>query len=100
MAEEMAQSRDCLQELLDRPVRSVAYPMGGWTAEVRDAASAAGYSFGITVDRGTNAQRQHRLALRRAFAPTRVDDFELLLVGAYTWLRPVDSWRTRHGAPW
>jgi peptidoglycan/xylan/chitin deacetylase (PgdA/CDA1 family) len=100
LAEEMTGSRTSLEALLGRPVRSMAYPMGGWNAEVRHAAAAAGYEVAITVDRGTNGAGHDRLALRRAFAPSTVVDFELLLAGAYTWLWPVDRWRTRGGVSW
>lgn len=100
LAEEMIGSRAFLEQLLGRPVRSMAYPMGGWNAHVRRAAEEAGYEVAVTVDRGTNGADQDRLAVRRAFAPSTVADFELLLAGAYTWLRPVDRWRTRGGASW
>jgi peptidoglycan/xylan/chitin deacetylase (PgdA/CDA1 family) len=92
---EMIESRTVLEAMLTRPVRSLAYPMGGWNATVRRAAADAGYSVGVTVERGVNSRRQDPLALKRAFAPNTVGDFELLLDGALTWLAPVESWRTR-----
>jgi hypothetical protein len=74
--------------------------MGGWNGAVLAAARRAGYTIGVTVDRGVNARRQNPLALRRAMAPDTVVDFELLLDGALTWLRPVDRWRQRKGPRW
>lgn len=97
---ELTQSRVDLQEMLGFPVHSVAYPAGGWNRRVRAAAATAGYRTGVTVDRGTNAVGHDRLALRRAFAPRALLEFELLLAGAYTWLRPLDHWRTRKGPRW
>jgi hypothetical protein len=44
--------------------------------------------------------RTPRLSLRRAFVPTDPADLRLVLDGAYTMLRPLDSWRSRKGPPW
>jgi peptidoglycan/xylan/chitin deacetylase (PgdA/CDA1 family) len=97
--EEMVGSRAALERELGRHVRSIAYPMGGWNRAVRDAAAIAGYRIGVTVDRGVNSPRRDPLALRRSVAPRTVEDFELMLDGAYTWLRPVDRWRSRRVSP-
>jgi peptidoglycan/xylan/chitin deacetylase (PgdA/CDA1 family) len=97
---ELADSRVTLEGLLGRKVQSLAYPMGGWDATARAAAARAGYAIGVTVDRGLNAPRQDPLALRRSIAPNTVADFELMLDGALTWLRPLDVWRTRKGPRW
>lgn len=97
---ELVDSRTALEALVERAITAAAYPMGGWNPAVRDAAAAAGYTAGITVDRGRNGARQHPLELRRAFAPDSVIDFELLLDGAFTWLRPLDALRTRNGVRW
>jgi peptidoglycan/xylan/chitin deacetylase (PgdA/CDA1 family) len=95
---ELVESRAALEDMTGRPVPSIAYPTGGWNAAVRAAAAEAGYDIGITVDRGRNSAGHDRLSLRRAFAPDTVEDFELLLDGAYTWLRPFDRWRMRDRA--
>jgi peptidoglycan/xylan/chitin deacetylase (PgdA/CDA1 family) len=94
---ELIDSRRELEDLLGAAVSSTAYPMGGWNRRVRAAAQRAGYHSAVTVDRGASTRRRHRLALRRTFAPATVADFRLVLDGAYTWLRPVDRWRTRSG---
>lgn len=97
---ELVDSRATLEGLLGRPVTSLAYPTGGWNAGVRLAAAEAGYRLAITVDRGLNTVRTHHLSLRRAFVPTDPEDLRLILDGAYTVLRPLDSWRSRMGPPW
>jgi peptidoglycan/xylan/chitin deacetylase (PgdA/CDA1 family) len=97
---ELADSRSQLEEQLGSPITSLAYPMGGWNSTVRDAAAAAGYETAVTVDRGLNYAGRDRLALRRSIAPEGLVDFRLVLDGAYTWLRPVDSWRVRNGPRW
>ncbi|WP_051551258.1 polysaccharide deacetylase family protein [Nocardioides sp. URHA0020] len=97
---ELVDSRVALEELLGRPVTSLAYPTGGWSPAVRAAAADAGYDIAITVDRGLNTRRTPHLSLRRAFVPTEPEDLRLLLDGAYTMLRPLDSWRRRGGPAW
>ncbi|KQW52514.1 hypothetical protein ASC77_24365 [Nocardioides sp. Root1257] len=97
---ELVDSRVALEELLARPVHSLAYPTGGWTPAVRAAAAAAGYRVAITVDRGLNTDRTPLLSLRRAFVPTEPADLRLVLDGAYTMLRPLDSLRRRRGPAW
>jgi peptidoglycan/xylan/chitin deacetylase (PgdA/CDA1 family) len=97
---ELAESRATLEDLLGRRVTSLAYPTGGWTPAVRAAAGEAGYRIGITVDRGRNTARTPRLSLRRAFVPDDARDLRLLLDGAYTALRPLDTWRRRQGPSW
>lgn len=97
---ELTHSRTALEELLGRQVTSLAYPSGGWNPQVRSLVESAGYRIGITVDRGRNHAHSNPLSLRRAFAPTDPADLRLLLDGAYTFLRPVDTWRTRKGPAW
>jgi len=94
---ELADSRAALEQLLERPVTSIAYPTGGWRPTTRDRAAAAGYSIGITVDRGRNTTRTHPLSLRRTFAPSDPADLVRVLDGAYTFLRPLDTLRNRRG---
>lgn len=91
--QELVESRERLEDLLGRQVRSLAYPTGGWSDTVRDAAARAGYTTGVTVDRGTNTARTHLLELRRSFVPASAVDLRLILDGAYTYLRPLDTWR-------
>ena len=97
LAEELTRSRGALEDTFGTTFDSLAYPMGGWDRGVRDATEVAGYRTAITCDRGLSLGRTDPLGLRRAFAPDHAEDLDLLLSGAYTWLRPVDSWRTRGG---
>jgi peptidoglycan/xylan/chitin deacetylase (PgdA/CDA1 family) len=97
---EVRDSRAALEDLLGAPVRDFAYPMGGWDARVRAVVGAAGYETAVTVDRGLHTQRRDPLAVRRAFAPRSAGDFARTLSGAYTFLRPLDAWRTRNGPAW
>ncbi|WKN47253.1 polysaccharide deacetylase family protein [Nocardioides sp. Arc9.136] len=100
LEQELTGSRAVLEDLLGRPVRSLAYPTGGWDARVRAAAARAGYRVGVTVDRGLNTGRVDPLSLRRAFVPTDPTDLRHVLDGAYTFLRPLDRWRARGGPAW
>lgn len=100
VAEEVRWSRLELEDLLARPITSFAYPMGGWTRPIRDQVEAAGYDVAITVDRGRNRPDQDPLALRRAFAFDRPGDVRRQLDGAFTWMRPIERWRSRKGPRW
>ncbi|KRB72706.1 hypothetical protein ASE01_21875 [Nocardioides sp. Root190] len=97
IAVELAASRAGLEDVLQRPVRSFAYPMGGWTPAIREQVAAAGYDTAITVDRGRNGQSHDPLSLRRCFAFDRPDDLRLQLDGGFTWVRPIDTFRQRRG---
>jgi peptidoglycan/xylan/chitin deacetylase (PgdA/CDA1 family) len=97
---ECRDSKAALEDLLQRPVTSFAYPMGGWDARVRLAVVDAGYARAVTVDRGRNTPRTDPYALRRAFAPPSPGDLTRIMDGAYTFLRPLDAWRTRNGPAW
>jgi len=100
VAEEVGASRRSLEDLLQRPVTSFAYPMGGWTPAIRDQVEAAGYDLAITVDRGRNPGDQDRHALRRAFAFDRPDDVLRQLEGGFTWVRPLERRRSRREPTW
>lgn len=97
VAVELSASRSGLEDLLQRPVRSFAYPMGGWTPGIRDQVAEAGYDVAITVDRGRNGRAHDPLSLRRCFAFDRPDDLRLQLDGGFTWVRPIDRFRQRKG---
>lgn len=95
VAEEVTASRSALEDLLQRPVLSFAYPMGGWNAQIRAAVQRAGYTTAVTTERGRNRRSQNPLTYRRPFAFHRSDDVRRQLDGAYTWMRPIE--RTRRG---
>ncbi|MFB9311836.1 polysaccharide deacetylase family protein [Nocardioides plantarum] len=94
---ELVSSRHVLGDLLGRQVSSIAYPAGAWDRRVRAAAGRAGYTVGITVDRGVATPRSPLLSLPRAFVPHDPIDLDLVLDGAYTFLRPLDAVRARRG---
>jgi peptidoglycan/xylan/chitin deacetylase (PgdA/CDA1 family) len=98
--DELRRSRDVLEDLLSTRIDSLAYPKGGWCTRVWHSAVRAGYTLGVTTDRGRNTRRRERLLLRRSLVPDSVEDFRLMLDGAYDWLRPVDRWRIRKGPVW
>ena len=96
---ELLESREVIGDLLRAPVRTLAYPTGGWDRRVRAAAARAGYTAAVTVSKGTNRRRTHPLSLHRAFVPEEAEDLDLLLDGAYGFLRPVDALRRPREAP-
>lgn len=98
--DELSRSRAVLEDLLGVPVDTLAYPKGGWSAQVWQSAARAGYTIGATTDRGRNSRRREPLLLRRSLVPDSVEDFRLMLDGAYDWLRPIDRWRIRKGPVW
>lgn len=98
--DELRRSRKVLEDLLGANVDALAYPKGGWSTRVWHSAARAGYTAGVTTDRGRNGQHRERLLLRRSLVPDSVEDFRLVLDGAYDWLRPVDRWRIRKGPVW
>jgi peptidoglycan/xylan/chitin deacetylase (PgdA/CDA1 family) len=94
---ELSASRASLEDLLQRPVRSFAYPLGGWNQELRDQVDQAGYEVAITVDRGRNQVGHDPLSLRRCFAFDGAGDFRLQLDGGFTFLRPAETFKRRRG---
>lgn len=61
---ELTASRDALAELLGSPPSSIAYPFGLYDDRVVDAAVAAGYTTGRTLDHGVLQRREDRMRLR------------------------------------
>lgn len=98
--EELLRSRDDLEDLLDRPITSFAYPMGGVTPAVRDLVADAGYRTAITTERGRNAVGQDPILLRRAFAFDRPRDVRRQLDGAFTWMRMIERHRVLREPTW
>ncbi len=94
---EVRDDKAALEDVLGRPVTTFSYPMGGWNKAVVGAVREAGHADAVTVDRGRNTSGRDPLLLRRTFAPRDVGDLRRVLAGAYTFLRPVDRWRTRNG---
>lgn len=99
VALELTESKDALEDLLGTAITAFAYPMGGWSPQIRDIAEDV-YDIAVTVDRGRNYQGHDEHALRRAFAFDRAADFRRQLDGAYTWMRPLERRRARTEPEW
>lgn len=70
VADELTYSRDRISAETDRDCRLLAYPNGNWSADVAEAAAAAGYTFALSQDRGANRRAGLRaLALHRVEVP-------------------------------
>ncbi len=63
--QELAQSKERIEEKLGAPCRSFAYPNGDWDPRCRNLVAAAGYENALTQDPGLNAPGRDPLALRR-----------------------------------
>jgi len=50
--EEIAESKQILEDRLQRPVTLFSYPVGGYTEEIMDAVQRAGYHAACTTNRG------------------------------------------------
>ncbi|MCW2778595.1 MAG: putative xylanase/chitin deacetylase [Frankiales bacterium] len=93
--EELVGSRRLLEELLDRPVPSLAYPAGHHDPRVRRAVRQAGYAVAYSTARGRSSARTGALEVRRTVVPREPEDLLRVLDGAYALLRPVDAVRER-----
>jgi peptidoglycan/xylan/chitin deacetylase (PgdA/CDA1 family) len=94
-AREIRQSKEMLEDLLERGVTSFSYPMGGWNRALRSVVAAAGYRTAVTVLRGRNRPGRDPLVLRRPIAESDPDDFARIVKGYFDFLRPLDWWRER-----
>lgn len=116
---ELGESRAVLEQMLQTPVLSFAYPQGDYNAAVLAATRAAGYTSATTIDQGRAGHRHDpfrlpRLhvggnttpAILRAYTvPTAGPTYRLInaaihvLLGRKTWPRPhpeeIQSTRTR-----
>ncbi|HEY3398207.1 MAG TPA: polysaccharide deacetylase family protein [Armatimonadota bacterium] len=63
--EELESSRRILEEGLERPVETLAYPYGDFSEETARQAEAAGYRLAFSTVLGTNGAAADPLALRR-----------------------------------
>lgn len=98
--EEVVGSRAALEDLLQRPVVSFSYPMGGKDDAIREEVRRAGYSHAVTTERGRNRPSQDPLRLRRPFAFDDPADLRRQLDGAYTWMRFVERARAGREPQW
>ena len=93
--DEVAGSRDELEDELGMPVTSFSYPQGGWNASIRSIVAGAGYETAVTMDRGAIRPVTDPLALARRPAERDPIDFEMSIEGLYDFLRPIDTARDR-----
>lgn len=93
---ELTSSRQYLEDVLGREVRTMAYPYGAADCRVRDAALAAGYQLGACSLAGINPSERDPLLLARteivSFDSARV--FAQKLHGDWDWYR----WRSQDPA--
>ena len=65
LPEELAGSRQVIEERLRRPVQFLSYPIGGFTPDAQQAARQAGYLAACTTNRAVSQAALDRYALRR-----------------------------------
>jgi peptidoglycan/xylan/chitin deacetylase (PgdA/CDA1 family) len=65
LREEVAQSRDRIQNAIGRKVETFCYPNGDYDLRTRREVARAGYQCAVTTDVGLNNERNDPLALRR-----------------------------------
>jgi peptidoglycan/xylan/chitin deacetylase (PgdA/CDA1 family) len=70
--EEMRASRTFLEELLQKPVRSFAYPKGDYNVDVRDAAEKEGFEVAVTIEEALVPDEPDWLALPRVWVSNRL----------------------------
>jgi peptidoglycan/xylan/chitin deacetylase (PgdA/CDA1 family) len=75
LREELSLGKKLLEERLDQPVPSIAYPYGYWSSRVRDAVEEAGYEQAAAVANaascpGRNVFTTPRLTVRRSTSPS------------------------------
>ena len=92
LREELAGSKHYLEDLLGRPVTTLAYPHGAVDNRVRNAARSAGYDLGATSYFDINGDTSDRLLLARTtiLAKDDVRAFRQKLQGDWDWYR----WRS------
>lgn len=84
--QEVRTSKALLEDRLGRPVSTLAYPFGYWSARVREAVRAAGYRDAAAVANTTVQARHDTLALPRLTVrrSTGLDDFARITHGQRT----------------
>lgn len=63
--EQLEQSKIQLEQILDKAVRTIAYPFGAYSPTVLAMTKEAGYRFGVTTVSGKNSATQPNLELKR-----------------------------------
>jgi peptidoglycan/xylan/chitin deacetylase (PgdA/CDA1 family) len=94
---EIVRSREELEEHLDRPVTSFAYPHGYYSPAVRRMVQEAGYSSACGVKHAVSTLADDRFALARIIVSSNVDveSFGRLLVGQGLLIAPHERMQTK-----
>lgn len=92
-AAELRESRVRLQEILDRPVRGMAYPFGRYTPATIAATRAAGYGYACACA-GAGPWRQYEIPREPIFPSTSVLRVRIKAAGLYG---PVHALQRRRG---
>lgn len=92
LANELVSSKRYLEDIVGKPVTTLAYPHGSVNRRVRDAAEKAGYSMGFTSHFDINAPERDPLLLGRTtvLGTDDVRVFRQKLHGDWDWYR----WRS------
>jgi peptidoglycan/xylan/chitin deacetylase (PgdA/CDA1 family) len=82
---EVTGSRKVLEKLLGKPIVSFAYPYGEANGEVKHAVREAGYTFGVSVQKGPTRFAEDLMEIRRVhmFPHTSLFDFWKKTSGYY-----------------
>ena len=96
LKDELMSSKHYLEDIIGKPVSSLAYPYGAVNRKVRDAAENAGYSLGFTSHFDINGPKRDPLLLARVtvLGIDCVRVFEQKLHGDWDWYQ----WRARDPA--
>ncbi len=72
---ELANSKQRLEKMLDRPVENFCYPNGSFNENIRKAVERAGYQSATTTNYGFNVTHTDRFALNRIDARAAIANF-------------------------
>ena len=88
--DELIRSKAILQERIDQPVSSFAYPHGYYTPQVRQLVQEAGYSSACAVKHAMSSTHDDPFALARIIVARDVDikEFANLLAGSHLRVAP------------
>lgn len=65
--DELTKSKSKLESITGKPVISIAYPFGDYTADTKKAAKECGYSLGFTTDTGFDNKQSDSFTLKRLY---------------------------------
>ena len=85
---ELKISKECLEEILSKPVRCFSYPHGDMSNSVKSLVKAAGYSAAVSIMAGSNTLKSDFFELRRIAISGQDSyaEFKRKVEGAYDWI--------------